>query len=182
MIYYISDLHFGHKNILAFDNRPWFTVKEMDRNLIERWNSKVTAKDIVYVLGDFSWYNRKDTEDILKQLNGEKALVLGNHDIIPEAGSGFDVAWDYVTIFDDGQPVILSHYPIASFNGMFDGWVHLYGHVHNSAQHNIVEHLYEDQSKLYAKQIKAANVGCMMPYMDYTPRTLEEIKQAKGWR
>lgn len=73
MIYYISDLHFGHKNILAFDNRPWFTVKEMDRNLIERWNNKVTAKDTVYVLGDFSWYNRKDTEDIL--IRSAKILV-----------------------------------------------------------------------------------------------------------
>lgn len=179
--FYISDLHFGHKNIIGYDNRPFFTVDEMDKTLIQNWNNRVTNSDTVYILGDVSWYNRKQENEILHQLNGEKVLILGNHDTPPRNDSEINSWRDYLTVIDRGESVVLSHYPIASFNGMFKGWIHLYGHVHNSAQANIVEHLYKETEELFATKIKAANVGCMMPYMDYTPRTLEEIKKAKGW-
>lgn len=52
MKFYISDLHFSHKNALSFDNRPFFTVSEMNETLINNWNSVVTANgDIVSIIG-----------------------------------------------------------------------------------------------------------------------------------
>lgn len=53
--YYISDLHFGHYNIMRFDNRPFNSVEEMDKALIDNWNSVVSEGDTVYILGDFCW-------------------------------------------------------------------------------------------------------------------------------
>ena len=60
-IFFTSDLHFGHKNIIRFDNRPFSTVEEMDEALIRNWNAKVSDEDTVYVLGDISWYNDAKT-------------------------------------------------------------------------------------------------------------------------
>lgn len=57
MKFYISDLHFGHKNILTFDNRPFFTLAEMEQTIISNWNNRVEKNDEVYVLGDMFWYN-----------------------------------------------------------------------------------------------------------------------------
>ena len=54
-IFFTSDLHFGHENVLRFDNRPFETVEEMDEELINRWNDKVGKGDLVYVLGDLIW-------------------------------------------------------------------------------------------------------------------------------
>ena len=57
-IFFTSDLHFGHKNIIKFDNRPFFDVSDMNKELIKRWNNKVTKDDVVYVCGDFIWKRR----------------------------------------------------------------------------------------------------------------------------
>ena len=79
--FYISDLHFGHKNVLGFDNRPFTSVEEMNEELIRRWNSVVSDGDIVYVLGDMFWMKPNDAMPIIDRLNGQIFLVKGNHDI-----------------------------------------------------------------------------------------------------
>ena len=81
MNYYISDLHFGHKNIIAFDNRPFKTVEEMDEVLISNWNQTVSEGDHVYILGDLCWGKAKDWPAVLERLSGNKHLIRGNHDI-----------------------------------------------------------------------------------------------------
>ena len=53
--FFTSDLHFGHENVIKFDERPFNSVEEMDEELIKRWNNKVGKGDIVYVLGDLIW-------------------------------------------------------------------------------------------------------------------------------
>ena len=49
-----SDLHFGHKNILEYDKRPFSSIEEHDESLIENWNSLVRPQDLVYCLGDIT--------------------------------------------------------------------------------------------------------------------------------
>ena len=58
-IYFISDIHFGHTNILKLSKRPFESIEEMDNHIINEWNNRVTDDDIVYIIGDF-WYRGKD--------------------------------------------------------------------------------------------------------------------------
>lgn len=181
--FYISDLHFGHKNILAFDNRPFKDTAEHDRAIIERWNSAVGIKDSVWILGDFSWYPAMKTIEIYKQLNGIKHLVIGNHDHKllrnRDVQALFTEIVPYKEIdFGNNNGVVLCHYPIPCFNHHYYGWYHLYGHVHNSFEWNMMERVKYEMTALYDKPCNMYNVGCMIPYMDYTPRTLEEIIRA----
>lgn len=59
MIYYIADMHFGHQNVLRFDNRPFADTNQMEEALIHNWNERVTPEDTVYVLGDAFWKTRQ---------------------------------------------------------------------------------------------------------------------------
>ena len=68
MIYYTSDLHFGHRNVLKFDNRPFANVDEMDLVLIENWNNRVQPDDTVYILGDFCYKSDRAAKWYLQQL------------------------------------------------------------------------------------------------------------------
>lgn len=79
MNYYISDLHFGHKNVIRFDTRPFQSVDEMDEELIRLWNNKVSDTDDVYIVGDFSYRSGRQEQWYLKQLNGRKHLILGKY-------------------------------------------------------------------------------------------------------
>lgn len=178
MNYYIADTHFGHFNIIRYDNRPFDSVEEMDAALIERWNNVVTNKDIVYILGDIGWYKEEEMIQILNILNGHKVLVKGNHDgVSPRLARCFDKVCDYLEIRDGEERVILSHYPIPFWNGQFKDTVHLYGHVHNSHQWNFCQSWKREMQKIQALPIRMYNVGCMMEWMDYEPQTLKYILQ-----
>ena len=78
-ILYIADTHFGHENIIRFDNRPFANVEMMKNDMIERWNKKAGKNDTVYILGDFCWKNVNPLE-MGAELNGRKVLITGNHD------------------------------------------------------------------------------------------------------
>ena len=83
MIYFTSDLHFGHSNIMKFHPcfRPFSSVEEMDRALIGHWNNRVNPCDTVYNIGDISFHKDMGTNiSIFSKLNGKHVLVLGNHD------------------------------------------------------------------------------------------------------
>ena len=179
MIFYIADWHYNHANILSYDNRPFKTVEEMDAALVERWNATVTSADTVYVLGDMFWGGETKAVPVLDSLNGKKILIKGNHDCCKntEFRKRFDQISGYLEITDGDRHVVLCHYPMPCFKNHFHGWYHLYGHVHNSFEANMMEHdrmLLED---LYCRKCNMFNVGAMMPWMDYTPRTLDEIER-----
>ena len=72
MIYYIADMHFGHTNVLRFDNRPFPDTAQMDDTLIQNWNGRVTSDDTVYVLGDAFWKNEENSIRIMERLRGHK--------------------------------------------------------------------------------------------------------------
>ena len=178
--FYISDWHYGHKNILSLDNRPFKNVEEMNAELIRRWNAAVGKDDVVYILGDMFWCNATEATAVLEQLNGQKFLIQGNHDRCHDNNfrKHFEKITEYMEIKDGDKNIVLCHYPIVCFKNHYYGWYHLYGHVHSSFEHNMMEHDKYIMETLYDKPCNMYNVGAMMPYIDYTPRTLEEIINA----
>ena len=144
-----SDTHFYHKNIIRYANRPFKDVKEMNNEIIRRWNSVVGKNDIVYHLGDFSFGNRRQKIEILSKLNGRIILLKGNHDRGKSnkwwKDLGFDEVFDSILVIDN---YILSHEPlyiegVLSLNVGVDMWnfypipfpttnqpINLCGHVH----------------------------------------------------
>lgn len=183
--FYISDLHFGHVNCLAFDNRPFKNIEEHDNELIRNWNEAVGIDDEVWILGDISWYNATKTIEIFNQLNGIKHLCIGNHDkkLLKNKGVRdlFIEIVDYKEIqLNDKVGVVLSHYPIPCYNHHYYGWYHLYGHVHVSFEWNMMKRVQYEMKALYEKDSHMYNVGCMVDYMGYTPRTLEDILSRAG--
>lgn len=137
-IYFTADTHFNHENILGFCSRPFKGVKEHDEALIENWNKKVPDDALVFHLGDVCFGNCAYNRDILKRLNGNIYLVLGNHDIRGDAYGRYKNRFigmsmeTLVTIGD--QKIILNHFPLLCFAGSYRKkpvW-QLYGHVHTS--------------------------------------------------
>lgn len=180
---YIADLHFGHKNILSYDNRPFTDIKEHDAEILEKWNSSVSEADDVFILGDVSWYSAAKTAGLVQQLNGTKHLIIGNHDRELLKNKGYRNCFEeieyYLEIEDEGKRIILCHYPILSFNGMYHGAWHFYGHVHSSFEENMVQHNRQMLRELYDKPCNMLNVGIMMPYMDFRPKTFTELVSAQ---
>lgn len=114
------------------------TIEEHDRKLIDNWNAIVSQDDLVLILGDFSFKNAKDTEGLLKVLNGDKVLIKGNHDIFLDDKkfdkSLFKAIYDYKEIKYQGQEIALMHYPIQEFKHMdreTKPAVLLFGHIHS---------------------------------------------------
>lgn len=175
--FYIADWHYGHANIVGFDNRPFFNIYEMNEALVSRWNSVVGSGDLVFILGDMFWIKSSDAIPILDSLNGQKFLVKGNHDRCKDNQfmKRFVKIDEYTEVDDNGRNVVLCHYPIPCFKNHFYGWYHLYGHVHSSFEYNMMENARYQMEALYEKQCNMYNVGAMMPWMSYTPRTLDEI-------
>ena len=115
---YISDCHFYHDRICReMDQRGFAGYEEMNAHMIQQWNKKVTSKDQVYILGDFSISKPDATEKVLTQLNGKLHLLIGNHDKYLEDRHYEWYSWfrsmeRYQEISDNGRKVILSHYPV----------------------------------------------------------------------
>ena len=173
---YIGDLHFGHNSVLKFDNRPFNDITEHDNALIYLWNSRVDKNTQVYILGDFALHNEKTYSWYLRQLKGQKHLIIGNHDrklLKDSEAMGYFVSVDYyLELTDNQEHLVLSHYPLAEWNGFFRGTLHLYGHIHNS---------FNDSAKYMLKFENALNTGCMIN--NYTPSTIDELKRNnKIWR
>lgn len=180
MNYFIADTHFGHKNCMAFDNRPFKSIEEHDQKLIENWNNAVSINDDVYILGDISWHNATNTNKILDNLNGIKHLIIGNHcgKLLRnrEFQNKFVEIVDYKELsLSDGKGLVLCHYPIPCFKNHYYGWYHFYGHVHNGWEWNMMKQVRYQMEELYDMPCEMYNVGAMLRYMNYTPRTFDEI-------
>lgn len=162
--FFIADPHFGHRAVIAYENRPYSCVEEMDKDLITKWNSVVGKRDKVYLLGDVSFYKDEETAKIVKQLKGFKHLVLGNHDhknVKTYYDMGFHRVYDKPIILDEFW--MLSHAPLYTNSNM--PYANIFGHVHASKQYTH----YSDQS--FCVSVERIN---------YTPIEFDEIKKLMG--
>lgn len=141
-LFFISDTHFGHANIIKLAVRPFKNIRDMDNKLVNNWNTIVPPDGVVYHLGDFGSRCSFDyLSNIRKKLNGKVHLILGNHDNINKAKMlNFDsISSMLELIVNDGgkaKHIIICHYPLLSYKGMYnkDYW-HLFGHCHGNIQH-----------------------------------------------
>ena len=134
-IWVISDTHWGHGNIIEYCNRPYRNYLQMDWDMVERWNSIVKPQDKVYHLGDvYMQCSKGYIENILRNLNGKKRLILGNHDngkdqILQRYFQKIDV-WRMLPEFG----LLLTHVPVHESTldrGSKGKLLNVHGHIHD---------------------------------------------------
>jgi len=168
-IFFTSDQHYYHPRIIQYEQRPFNNVEEMNEAMIEKHNKKISKKDSVYFLGDFSFGTPEQTSKLLDRLNGNKHMVLGNHDKVIKTSSEVRnrFAWvkDYYRLMYNGHKIILFHYPISVYDCMHHGSYHCYGHIHSNKDnhHPIIGNLGKN----------TYNVG--VDVNNYEPVSFEEI-------
>lgn len=135
-VFFTSDLHAYHKNIIDWCGRPYKDIEEMNKSLIENWNSVVPEDGIVYCLGDFCFGDNQCWKSFREQLKGEIVLIRGNHDFkINQQNNDFleklfsYVSWS-MSLQLEGYRVWLSHFPPLCFSGSEHNSISLFGHVH----------------------------------------------------
>lgn len=182
MDYYTSDLHLGHNNVLS--HRPMFdTTDEMDEALISNWNRKVGADDHIYILGDLCYRSKASVESYLERLNGQKHLIIGNHDSSWLKGSNFERLSAYfvsidslITVKKNKVNITLCHYPMLEWSGSRyaanrSSWL-IHGYIHN----------YQNAIYDYIKENQPTALNCGVDVNNFEPVTFEElIKNNCAW-
>jgi len=158
-IYFTSDWHIGHKNVIKFDNRPFKDMDTMHSKLIRNYNSCVKDSDVCYFLGDMGLCSTEELIGVISNLKGTKILILGNHDKGSEAMAkiGFDAVLNSASMLIAKEMVTMTHCPLRGLvredtSGMRnykegDNWhgehrmpdfsidntggFHLHGHIHS---------------------------------------------------
>jgi calcineurin-like phosphoesterase family protein len=131
-IFFTSDTHFSDPRILKMPKRPFATLAEHDRALIDNWNRTVGPEDEIWHLGDFILERHAErVTELLACLNGVKRLVIGNND--PPAtieSPGWASVQHYAELRVDARHCILCHYPFRTWNQIGKGSIDLHGHSH----------------------------------------------------
>jgi calcineurin-like phosphoesterase family protein len=132
LIWFTSDHHFGHAGARSLYRRPFASVAEMDRQMVERWNAVVQPDDEVWHLGDFAVRQSADRVDaLLGALLGRKHLVVGNNDDVAVTRSaGWHSVQHYAELIVEGRRLVLCHYPFRTWRDAGRGSVNLHGHSH----------------------------------------------------
>ena len=170
---YISDLHFGHANVIRFDHRPFSDVDQMDQTMMYLWNTRVSANDEVYIIGDFCYRSKHSPDWYLRQLRGHKHLIEGNHD---NEIMNCSKAYKYLEsiekmrhITDDEKEICLCHYPLAEwYNSRHGSWL-IYGHIH-AAKDEVYDFMRKREHALNA-------AACIN---NYTPASMNELIRNNG--
>ena len=163
MDFFIGDTHFGHKNVIRFCKRPFKTVAHMNESISLKWNELITDADRVFVLGDVFLMDASEAENIIKNLNGYKILIAGNHDRSEKTmlSVGFD---EYHRRYDyniDGIGTgLLLHYPMPDCIIDNLGYKFLiHGHIHRPPRSHGLK----------------VNVACDL--INFTPISVNEVKE-----
>lgn len=167
MIFFTSDLHIGHSNILKYSGRPFSSLDEMNTALIKNWNQKVSPRDDIYILGDFYLGHTSQAKQVIESLNGRKYLIAGNHDKrllkVADLRSLFTWIGPYLELNYNNSKYVLSHYSHRVWNKSHYGSYHLFGHSHGSLP----------------PHGKSVDVGVDAPWITgeatYTPYSIEEV-------
>lgn len=158
-IWFYSDPHWGHENIIKYENRPFQNSEEALHIMVENWNKTIKRCDKVFVLGDVSFYNKEKTTNIINSLKGNKILIKGNHDKSRSVqfwmDCGFKEAYNYPIIYSEFY--MLSHAPLYVNENM--PYLNIHGHIHSQS--------------LDSKQ----HFNVSVERIDYTPINFEKIKQ-----
>ena len=137
-MFFTSDTHFCHENIIKYCKRPFANIAENDEEIIRRWNEKVPEDGIVFHLGDVAFGDPERVDNILERLNGTIYLVIGNHDwrrIVNNHKWRFEMMTQQINMKIGKRHIILNHYPMLAFSGAWrgeDATYQLFGHVHTS--------------------------------------------------
>ena len=119
MIYFSSDLHFGHNKNFLYEPRGFNSIEEHDEQIIKNWNEIITDEDDVYILGDLMLNDNESGIEKLKQLKGKIHIILGNHDSAVRQEI-YKTLFDevlYATMIKVGkQYYFLTHYPSITSN------------------------------------------------------------------
>ena len=174
MLWFTSDLHLCHENILTFTQRPFATVDEMAHAIIANINECVGESDTLCILGDLSMKGRQD--EVLDLLHGIRCqhvqFVRGNHDLDWDGTDFFERVDDYRDIKYNKTRVVASHYPFMTWNGIFRGVIHVHGHIHSTGSH------YNELQR--AKGYRRYDVG--VDANDCRPVSIAQIREFfKGW-
>lgn len=130
MIYFTSDTHFGHANIIKYCERPFSCIESMNAFMLEQINAVVKENDTLYHLGDFAW--KESSKEIRDQIKCQDIhLIWGNHDKANIADL-FSSNHKLLELALERQEIVLCHYPMRAWNrGHYGSW-HLFGHVHGT--------------------------------------------------
>ena len=131
MIYFTADLHLGHK--LLSKMRGYESVEDMNKDIINTWNSIVKKGDTVYVVGDFAFGKIDEIKEYRNKLKGKIHLIMGGHDYrnkINRLGSMFSSFSDIKEVKFNHKTIVLCHYSMRVWNRSHYNTYHLYGHSH----------------------------------------------------
>ncbi len=171
-IFFTSDLHLGHKNIIEYCERPFELLEIMNKTIRVKWNNVISEKDIVFILGDFCFGSRSTWRYFLNQLKGKKYLIEGNHDksvlnnMFEEVTPMRNIVIDGDEEISEGQRITLCHYPMLSWYHSHRGAWQLYGHVHGAFSNKGA-----DMSKVTPSQL---DVG--VDVHEFRPLSYQEVK------
>jgi len=143
-LFFTSDPHFYHANIIKYCDRPYHNAKSMTEDLIKKWNETVPEDGHIFMLGDLSMTAKTDAiKWVMHQLNGTKYLIIGNHDRSNVARGHIGGMWQdiadimEISVADEEisggyQKLVMCHYPMITWNGSHRGSWQLFGHVHGT--------------------------------------------------
>ena len=181
MHFYISDLHLGDDRIFALCRRPFSSLEDMETNIVEKWNGKVTDNDDVYILGDLGNGSADIITRFFFKVKGRKHLIVGNHDeafLREYSMTGlFDSIEHIAYINDNGRKVCLCHYPLMDWFSGHETIYQVYGHIHNKTEEN--GKMYADIRHYYTDKL-AFNAS--VDVIGFEPVTLDELIKFKEGR
>lgn len=151
-MWFTSDTHFGHANIIGYSQRPYRDVAQMNDELVDAWNDRVRPDDEIWHLGDVVMGKAEQTLPIISRLHGRKYLVPGNHDrcwtghrktgdwAAKYTAAGFTLLDNQSPLELAGRQVLTCHFPYAGDSHDTDRYAEhrpvdrgqwlIHGHVH----------------------------------------------------